>query len=45
MAITDYVLGRFAKDEQEMIKTAVDRSADACEEWIKNTLFTSNEYL
>jgi peptidyl-tRNA hydrolase, PTH1 family len=35
MAITDYVLGRFANDEQEMIKLAVDRSADACEEWMK----------
>jgi PTH1 family peptidyl-tRNA hydrolase len=35
MAITDYVLGRFTKEEQEMIKVAVERSADACEEWIK----------
>jgi peptidyl-tRNA hydrolase, PTH1 family len=35
MAITDYVLGRFLNDEQEMIKIAVDRSSDACEEWIK----------
>ena len=35
MAITDYVLGRFSKGEQERSKIAVDRSADACEEWIK----------
>ena len=35
MAITDYVLGRFLNDEQEMIKKAVDQSSDACEEWIK----------
>ncbi|WP_338450467.1 aminoacyl-tRNA hydrolase [Niallia oryzisoli] len=35
MSITDYVLGRFTKEEQELIKGAVEQSADACEEWIK----------
>lgn len=35
MTITDYVLGRFTKDEQELIKPAVERSADACEEWLE----------
>jgi PTH1 family peptidyl-tRNA hydrolase len=35
MPIVDYVLGRFSKEEQDQIQEAVDRSADACEEWIK----------
>ncbi|WP_394239418.1 aminoacyl-tRNA hydrolase [Niallia oryzisoli] len=35
MSITDYVLGRFSKEEQDLIKGAVQQSADACEEWIK----------
>ncbi|MCQ6276720.1 aminoacyl-tRNA hydrolase [Bacillus sp. V3B] len=35
MTITDYVLGRFTQEEQELIKVAVERSADACEEWIR----------
>lgn len=35
MAITDYVLGRFLNDEQEMIRKAVEQSSNACEEWIK----------
>lgn len=35
MSITDYVLGRFAKEEHEGVIEAVERSADACVEWIK----------
>lgn len=35
MAISDYVLGRFADSEQEMVREAIDKSTDACEEWIK----------
>ncbi|MBB6447471.1 aminoacyl-tRNA hydrolase [Bacillus benzoevorans] len=35
MAITDYVLGRFAREEQDPIQEAVERSADACIEWTK----------
>jgi PTH1 family peptidyl-tRNA hydrolase len=35
MAITDYVLGRFIQEEQDLIQEAVERSAEACIEWIK----------
>lgn len=35
MAITDWVLGRFAGDEQEKMAEAVEKSALACEDWIK----------
>lgn len=35
MPVVDYVLGRFSKEEQETVKDAVAKSADACEEWIK----------
>ena len=34
MPIVDYVLGRFSKEETEMVKIAVEKSAEACEEWI-----------
>ncbi|WP_338471276.1 aminoacyl-tRNA hydrolase [Niallia sp. XMNu-256] len=35
MSIVDYVLGRFSKEETEEVKIAVDKSAEACEDWIK----------
>ena len=35
MPIVDYVLGRFLKEETELVKPAVDKCAEACEEWIK----------
>lgn len=35
MAITNYVLGRFAEEELGSIQEAAERSADACIEWIK----------
>lgn len=35
MSVPDYVLGRFRKDEQVDVTTAVNKSADACETWMK----------
>ncbi|PLR93302.1 aminoacyl-tRNA hydrolase [Bacillus sp. T33-2] len=35
MPITDYVLGRFAKEEQAAIEQVVKHCADACEAWLK----------
>lgn len=35
MAITDYVLSRFSAEEEMHIQEAVERSAEACIEWIK----------
>lgn len=35
MTVTDYVLGRFSAEEQELIQEAAERSAEACIEWIK----------
>ncbi|WP_071393068.1 aminoacyl-tRNA hydrolase [Bacillus tuaregi] len=35
MSITDYVLGRFTKEEQEQVQEAVEQSVAACREWIK----------
>ncbi len=35
MPIVDYVLGRFSKEETEAVKISVEKSAEACEEWIK----------
>ncbi|WP_078543203.1 aminoacyl-tRNA hydrolase [Litchfieldia alkalitelluris] len=34
MRVPDYVLGRFFKEESELIKEAIDRSASACEKWL-----------
>lgn len=34
MQITDYVLGRFSKEEQMAILESVKKSADACEAWL-----------
>lgn len=35
MPIVDYVLGKFLKEEAEIVKTAVEKGAEACEEWIR----------
>nr|WP_295970512.1 aminoacyl-tRNA hydrolase [uncultured Bacillus sp.] len=45
MEITDYVLGRFSQEELAEIEEAVERSADACIEWIhKPFLQVMNKY-
>ncbi|MFB6469329.1 aminoacyl-tRNA hydrolase [Cytobacillus sp. Hz8] len=45
MPITDYVLGRFSKDEQEVINTVIKRCADACEAWFQKPFIqVMNEY-
>lgn len=33
MKVADYVLSPFSKDEQPLIQDAIQKSADACEEW------------
>ena len=35
MKVVDYVLGRFTTDEMPEMKRAIEKSADACEEWLK----------
>lgn len=35
MKVSDYVLAPFSADEQPLIEEAVQKSADACEEWQK----------
>lgn len=35
MSVPDYVLGKFRKDEWEVVQTTIQKSADACEEWLK----------
>ncbi|HDX9590245.1 TPA: aminoacyl-tRNA hydrolase [Bacillus pseudomycoides] len=35
MKVVDYVLGRFTADEMPEVKRAIEKSADACEEWLK----------
>lgn len=45
MGVADYVLSPFNKDEQPLIREAVDRSASACESWFKQPfLDVMNEY-
>ncbi|MCD7036647.1 aminoacyl-tRNA hydrolase [Metabacillus sp. GX 13764] len=45
MKVPDYVLGRFAKEEEPLIKEAVSISADACEAWLRKPfLQVMNEY-
>lgn len=46
MPIVDYVLNNFSKAEQETIQASIDKSADACEEWIKGKAFLEimNDY-
>lgn len=36
MKVVDYVLGRFTVDEMPEVERAIEKSADACEEWLKN---------
>ncbi|MFP7474409.1 aminoacyl-tRNA hydrolase [Niallia taxi] len=35
MKVTDYVLGRFMKEEQEALEIIVKKCSDACEQWMK----------
>jgi peptidyl-tRNA hydrolase, PTH1 family len=35
MTVVDYVLGRFFKEEQEQVSASVQKSVDACTDWIK----------
>lgn len=45
MQITDYVLGRFSKDEQEVMNLVINKCADACEAWLKQPfLQVMNEF-
>lgn len=45
MKVVDYVLGKFTEDEQEKMKQAVSKSADAVEAWLeKPFLEVMNEY-
>ncbi|GLY12844.1 aminoacyl-tRNA hydrolase [Bacillus badius] len=45
MKVVDYVLGRFTEDEQQKMKQAVAKSADAVEAWLeKPFLEVMNEY-
>ncbi|ARD48456.1 aminoacyl-tRNA hydrolase [Sporosarcina sp. P37] len=40
MKVSDYVLSPFGKDEQPLMEEAIQKSADACEEWVhRNTPF------
>lgn len=34
MAVVDYVLGRFSKEQESDVEVSVQQAADACEEWI-----------
>ena len=45
MSITDYVLGRFTKEEMEILESIIKKCADACEEWCKEPfLQVMNKY-
>lgn len=35
MKVPDYVLGRFSAEEMPEVESAIQKSADACEEWLK----------
>lgn len=42
---TDYVLGRFEKDEQELVKTSAQRAAEAVSDWVQHGIqFCMNKY-
>jgi PTH1 family peptidyl-tRNA hydrolase len=41
MSATDYVLGRFSKDEAEIIEQAILRAADGVESWLTAGLQTA----
>ncbi|WP_405098249.1 aminoacyl-tRNA hydrolase [Oceanobacillus sp. FSL H7-0719] len=44
--VVDYVLGDFAKGEQQTINDSIEKAADACEEWLKGMPFLEvmNQY-
>jgi peptidyl-tRNA hydrolase, PTH1 family len=35
MSVPDYVLGRFRKDEQDVVMEAIKKSAEACQAWLE----------
>ena len=45
MSVTDYVLGRFFKEEQDLIAQGVNNSVHACEAWVERPfLQVMNEF-
>lgn len=43
--VPDYVLGKFRREEQPEVLTAIEKAADACEAWLtKSFLQVMNEY-
>lgn len=45
MKVPDYVLGRFTKEEQEILGEVIQKCTNACEDWIsKPFLHIMNEY-
>ncbi|WP_138420003.1 aminoacyl-tRNA hydrolase [Aquibacillus sediminis] len=32
--VPDYVLGKFAKEEQQLVSESIEKAADACESWL-----------
>ena len=37
VTVSDYVLGKFRKEEREEMKAVIQTSADACEEWLEKS--------
>ncbi|MDZ5474328.1 aminoacyl-tRNA hydrolase [Bacillus sp. 31A1R] len=45
MKVSDYVLGRFTKEEQDVLEGVITTCAKACEDWFKDSfLKVMNEY-
>jgi len=45
MKVSDYVLGRFSKEEQDVLEGVITTCAKACEDWFKDSfLKVMNEY-
>lgn len=45
IAVVDYVLASFAKDEQDDVVSSIKKAADACESWLENPFIeVMNEY-
>lgn len=44
--VVDYVLGNFAKIEQQTVMDSIEKAAEACEQWVKGRPFIDvmNEY-